>query len=123
MDIFAVTVNSEHTLVIVQEVARLTEAALLAGRGDFGTGVLTVGIQIGTGRWAGGKAVSEVAVVWALQSWGCRESRVRGDKRGPKAKAIETRLGTVTKEIWGSPSMLSLFILKTFTEHGPCGKS
>lgn len=49
LGVFAATVNLEHTLVIMHHIARLTEAALLAGRRDFGTGPLTVAIQISTG--------------------------------------------------------------------------
>lgn len=70
LSIFAVAVSLEHTLAIIQEVARLTEAALLAGGRDFGAGLLTAAIQVGTGRWTGGKAAGEVAVSWALQSCG-----------------------------------------------------
>lgn len=68
LSILAVTVILKYTLVLIQEVARLTDAALLADEGEFGTGLLTAAIQVGTGGWTGGKAAGEVAVGWALQS-------------------------------------------------------
>lgn len=70
LGVFAATVNLEHTLVIMHHIARLTEAALLAGRRHRGTGALTVAIQISTGWWACGEAVCVVAVGGALQSYG-----------------------------------------------------
>lgn len=70
LGISAATVNLEHTVLIMHHIARLTEAALLAGRWDFGTGILTVAIQISTGRLTCGKAVCVVAVGGTLKSYG-----------------------------------------------------
>lgn len=67
--IFAATLTSEYTLVVTQHIARLTDAALLASGGDFGTGSLTEAIRVHAGRQTKGKAVSEQAVGWALQSY------------------------------------------------------
>lgn len=67
LGVLAVTLNFEHTLVITQHIARLTEAALLAGR-DFRAGSLTAAIRVKAGRLTGGKAVREVAVGRTLQS-------------------------------------------------------
>lgn len=67
LGISAATVNLEHTVLIMHHIARLTEAALLAGRWDFGTGILTVAIQISTGRLTCGKAVCVVAVGGTLK--------------------------------------------------------
>lgn len=64
----AVTVHLEHTLVVIQYIARLADAALFAGGGAFGAGALTVAIQISTGRWTWGKAVCVAAVGRTLQS-------------------------------------------------------
>lgn len=50
LGIFAATQSSEHTLVILQHIARLTDAALLASGGDFGTGSLTEAIRVQAGR-------------------------------------------------------------------------
>lgn len=68
LSILAVTVILKYTLALLHEVARLTEATFLADGGDFGADLLTVAIQVGTGRWTGGKAAGEAAVGWALQS-------------------------------------------------------
>lgn len=70
MGVFAVTLNFEHTLVITQHIAGLTDAALLAGRRDFRAGSLTAAIRVKAGRLTGGKTVREVAVVRALYSFG-----------------------------------------------------
>lgn len=59
MGIFAATLASEYTLVVTQHVARLTEAALLANGGNFGTGSLTEAIRVHAGRQTVGKAVGE----------------------------------------------------------------
>lgn len=66
--IFAATVHLEHTLVVMQYIARLADTALFAGGGDFGAGALTVAIQISTGRRTWGKAVCVAAVGRTLQS-------------------------------------------------------
>lgn len=89
--IFAATLISEYTLVVMQHVARLTDAALPAGRGGFGAGFLTVDIHIRAGRLTRRKAVGEVAVGWALQS--CEGERVRlGEHRPEQAEATDTTL-------------------------------
>lgn len=75
LGIFAATLISEYTLVIMQHVARLTDAAFLAGGGGFGAGFLTVDIHVRAGRLTRRKAVGEVAVGRALQS--CGRERVR----------------------------------------------
>lgn len=51
LDIFAATLDSGHTLVIIQHVARLAEAACSIADGrDFGAGALAVPIGIQAGR-------------------------------------------------------------------------
>lgn len=62
--------SSEHTLVIIQHIVRLTDAALLAGGGDFVARALTAAVWVQAGRRTGGKAVCVVTVSWALQSYG-----------------------------------------------------
>lgn len=81
--VFAVTVNSKHTLVVMQHVAGSTEAALLAGGGDFRAGAPTEALWVRAGRQAGGKAVGVEAVRGALQS--CGGKREQGKWRGPEA--------------------------------------
>lgn len=49
LDIFAATLDSGHTLVIIQHIARLTEAACIADGRDFGAGALAVPIGIQAG--------------------------------------------------------------------------
>lgn len=72
--IFTATVSFEHTLVIIQHKARVTDAALLAGDGDFVARALTVAVWVQAGRRAGWKAVCVVTVRWALQSCGLENS-------------------------------------------------
>lgn len=60
----------EHTLVIIQHVARLADAALLAGEGDFVARALAAAVWVQAGRWTGRKAVCVVAVSRAFQSYG-----------------------------------------------------
>lgn len=48
--ILAATVNSEHTLVIMQHVARSTDTALLAGGGDPVAGALAEALRVRAGR-------------------------------------------------------------------------
>lgn len=59
MGISAATLVSGYTLGVTQHVARLTDTALLASGGDFGTGSLTEAIRVQAGRQTGGKAVGE----------------------------------------------------------------
>lgn len=73
--IFAATLVSGHTLVLIEQVARSTDTALLAGGGDFGTDTLTEAIWVGAGRLTGGKATGVEAVGWALQSCGMEEEQ------------------------------------------------
>ena len=63
----------------MHQVARLADAALPAGGGDFVARALTAAVWIQAGRWTGGKAAGEVAVSWALQS--CGGERVRSGER------------------------------------------
>lgn len=67
LGIFAATLISEYTLVIMQHVARLTDAALPAGGESVGAGSLTVDIRIRAGGLTRRQAAGEVAVGWALQ--------------------------------------------------------
>lgn len=69
LGIFAATLNSGDALVVIQHIARLTEAACLADGRDFGAGALTVGIRIQAGRQTGGQAVGQVAVGWAWRGY------------------------------------------------------
>lgn len=78
----AATLNSEHTLVIMQHVARLAHAALLAVRAGFGADALAVAIGVRAGRMTRGKAVCELAVGRALQSYGVEGGGVSGESRG-----------------------------------------
>lgn len=48
--VLAATVNSEHTLVVMQHVAGSTDTALLAGGGDPGAGALAEALWIRAGR-------------------------------------------------------------------------
>lgn len=59
LGVFAATLNSGYTLVLIKHKAWVTEAALLAGRRHFGADSLTVAIQVGARRQTGGKAVGE----------------------------------------------------------------
>lgn len=70
LGILAATVSFEHTLVIVQHVARLTNAALPASGRDFMARALTAAVRVQAGRWTRGKAVCVVTVSWAFQSCG-----------------------------------------------------
>ena len=69
LGVFAATVNSEHTLVVMQHVARFTDTALPAGGGGFMADAPTEAIWVRAGSQAGGKAVSVDSVGWALQSF------------------------------------------------------
>lgn len=70
LEVFAVTVNSKHTFIFMQHIARLTEAALLAGGGNFRAGAPTEALWVRAGRETGGKAVGIEAVGRAFQSIG-----------------------------------------------------
>lgn len=59
LDVFAPTLNSGHTFVLIKHEAWLTEAALSADGRDLGAAGLTVAIQVGARRQTGGKAVGE----------------------------------------------------------------
>lgn len=98
LTVFAATVSFEHTLVITQHITGLTDAALLAGGGDFVARALTAAVWVQAGRWTGGKAVCVVTVSWALQSYGSEETGISyKGQTGPKeAKAAETRVGSAT---------------------------
>lgn len=65
LGIFAATLSSGHTLVLIEHKVRLTDTALLAAGADSGAGDLTV---VGARRQAGGKAVRKLAVGRAPQS-------------------------------------------------------
>ena len=65
LGIFAATLSSGYTLVLIEHKVRLTDTALLAAGSDSGAGDLTV---VGAGRQAGGKAVCKLAVGRALQT-------------------------------------------------------
>lgn len=80
--VFAVTVNSKHTLVVMQHVAGSTEAALLAGGGDFRAGAPTEALWVRAGRQAGGKAAGKEAVGGALKSYGVEGERLVEMNRG-----------------------------------------
>ena len=69
LGVFAATLNFKNTLVFIQHVARLTDAALLASRGAFRAGAPTEGTGVQAGRETEGKAVGVVAVGGALQSY------------------------------------------------------
>lgn len=69
MGIFAVTLNLGNTLVTTQHIARLTDAALLAGEG-FGADALAEALRVQAGRLTGGQAVGVATVSGALQSYG-----------------------------------------------------
>lgn len=69
LGVFAVTVNSEHTLVVMQHVARFTDTSFFAGGGDFMADAPTEAIWVRAGSQAGGKTVSVDGVGWALQSF------------------------------------------------------
>jgi hypothetical protein len=75
LGMLAATLNSEHTLVVAQHIARLTHAALFAVRVGIGADALTVAVGVRAGRMTGGKAVCELAVGWALQSYGVEGER------------------------------------------------
>lgn len=70
LGVFAATLSSVDTLVLIEHKARLAEAAFYAGRGVFEAGKLTAAIHVGAGWDTGGKAVGVVAVGWALQNCG-----------------------------------------------------
>ena len=69
LGVSAATLNFKNTLVFIQHVARLTDAALLASRGAFRAGAPTEGTGVQAGRETEGKAVGVVAVGGALQSY------------------------------------------------------
>lgn len=58
--------SSGHTSVLTEHKATVAETSLLAAGGDTGAGDLTA---VGARRETGGKAVCELAVSWALQSY------------------------------------------------------
>ena len=70
LGVFAATLNFKNTLVFIQHVARLTDAALLASRGAFRAGAPTEALWVRAGRETGGKAVGIEAVGRAFQSFG-----------------------------------------------------
>lgn len=70
LGVFAATLNSGYTLVLIEHKARLTEAAFFADGGGSEAFNLTVLIQVGAGWDTGREAVGVVAVVWAFQNYG-----------------------------------------------------
>lgn len=66
----------------MQHVARLAHAAFLAVRVGFGADALAVAIGVRAGRMTGGKAVCELAVGRALQSYGVDGDGVSRESRG-----------------------------------------
>lgn len=98
LGVFAATVSSEYTFVLIEHKARLAEAAFDAGRGPCEVGGLTAVIHVGAGWDAGGKAVGVVAVGWAFQS--CRVQGYGINAQGlgePKeVGGKESRLGRMT---------------------------
>lgn len=69
LGVSAAALNFKNTLVFIQHIAGLTDAALLASRGDFRAGLPTEGTGVRAGRETGGKAVGVVAMGGALQSY------------------------------------------------------
>lgn len=94
LGVSAATLNFKDTLVFIQHIAGLTDAALFASRGDFRAGLPTEGTGVRAGRETGGKAVGVVAVGGALQSYG-----VSGE--GTRKQAVNIRLGRINNEVWG----------------------
>lgn len=85
LGVFAATVSSGYTLVLIKHKARVAEAAFFASGRDFGVCVLAVAIQVGAGRRTRGKAVGVEAVGRALQSYREEERRVIGEvQRDPR---------------------------------------
>lgn len=89
----AATLNFKNARVFIQHIARLTDAALLASRGDFRAGLPTEGTGVRAGRETGRKAVSVVAVGGTLQSYG-----VSGE--GTRKQAVTIRLGRMNNEVF-----------------------
>lgn len=88
--IFTAALSSGHALVLAEHKAAVAETPLLAAGGDAGTGDLTV---VGARRQTGGKAVRELAVGWALQSYGAEgEWLVETGRGGPKKQGLGDRL-------------------------------
>lgn len=65
---FAGTVNSKHTLVFMQHIARSADTALPAGGGDLGAGAIAEALWVRAGRQTGRKAGGVEAVGRAVQS-------------------------------------------------------
>lgn len=114
--ISAVTLSSEHTLVIMQHVVRLADAALLTGGGDFKAGALAVSLWVQAGRLTGGKAGGVVGVVWALQSCGEEEERlVERTEGSSEADAVKTQLDRT-----GRRASLPHFVIHSANIYGAC---
>lgn len=64
--IFTAALSSGHTFVLTEHKAMVAKTSLPAAGGDAWAGDLTA---VGTRRHTGGKAVCELAVGWALQSY------------------------------------------------------
>lgn len=79
LGVFAGTLNSGYTLVLVKHKARLAEAAFFASGRDVGAYALTVAIWVGAGRRTRGKAVGVNAVGWALHNYGEEERQVTAE--------------------------------------------
>lgn len=88
LGVFAATLNSEDTLVTVQHVARLAEAALLAGGGGFRAHVFAKAFWVQAGRQAGGKAAGVLGVGRALQSCEEGERLVERNRVGPVCQML-----------------------------------
>lgn len=85
LGIFAATVSSGYTLVLIKHKARVAEAAFFASERHFGVCAPAVAIQVGAGRRTWGKAVGVEAVGRALQSYREEERRVTGEvQRDPR---------------------------------------
>lgn len=124
LGVFAATLNSGHTLVILQHVARLTHAALLAGGGGCGASALTEAVWVRAGRQAGGKAGGVMAVGWALYSYGGETVVLAGRDRGAQRHRCCRNLTGMNDQhnlcfhFFAFLSFLLLVTQQSFTEHG-----
>lgn len=82
LSVFAATLNSEDTLVTVQHVARLADAALLTDGGGFRADVFAEAFWVQAGRQAGGKTAGVLGVGRALESYEVGERLVERNRRG-----------------------------------------
>ena len=109
--IFTATLSSGHTFVLAEHKAMVAETPLLAAGGDAGAGDLTA---VGARRQTGGKAVRELTVGWALQSYGADEEwLVETSRGGPKKLGLGDRLNY--RGVWAHFHLL-LFIQQTVSK-------